>query len=319
MSWIKLLRVVGMLLLGSAVAWVYFHRQNLALADLEAWISAQGSLAPALFVLAYAVGTVLFVPGSLMTLAGGAVFGPVWGTALNLAGATLGALLAFLVARYLAADWVTRASGARLRHIIRGVEAEGWRFVALVRLVPLFPFNLLNYALGLTGIRLAEYLVATAVCMVPGAVAYTYLGYAGRAAFEGGEGVVQKVLLAIALLAAVVLLPRLIRRFRGPDLVTPAQVRGCLDRGHRVILLDVRAEDEVGGGGGTLPQALHIPLKQLHQRLTELGESRDCPVMVLGQTDRTSAMAVEVLLRSGYDARVVEGGAEAWRRSESAV
>jgi uncharacterized membrane protein YdjX (TVP38/TMEM64 family)/rhodanese-related sulfurtransferase len=312
----KVVRMLGVLALGSAAAWVFVHREALGAGQLEAWIEAQGPLAPLLFVLAYAVGTVLLVPGSLMTLAGGAIFGPLWGTALNLAGATLGATLAFLVARYLASDAVTRVTGTRVRHLIRGVEAEGWRFVTLVRLVPLFPYNLLNYTLGLTGIRFADYVVATAVGMVPGALAYTYLGYAGRFALEGGEGAVQKLLLAIALLASVVLLPPILRRLRGVDAVTPEQVRRCLARGHEVILLDVRGDEDPPGNEPPGPAGMvRIPLQQLIQRLPELGEARDCPVMVLSRNDRTSARAVEVLLRGGFDARVVAGGIDAWRRS----
>ncbi len=312
----KVVRLLGVLALASAAAWVFAHREALDGGSLEAWIAAQGPLAPVLFVLAYAVGAVLLVPGSLMTLAGGAVFGPLWGAALNLAGATLGAALAFLVARYLAYDAVTRVSGTRLRHLVRGVEAEGWRFVALVRLVPLFPFNLLNYALGLTGIRFTHYVLATAVCMVPGALAYTYLGYAGRFALEGGEGAVQKLLLGIALLASVALLPPILRRLRGVESVTPEQVRRCLDRGHEVILLDVQGEEEAPAAGTSAPAGMvHIPLQQLTQRLRELGEARDCPVMVLSRSDGTSARAVEVLLRGGFDARVVAGGIDAWRRS----
>jgi uncharacterized membrane protein YdjX (TVP38/TMEM64 family) len=103
----------------------------------------------------------------------------------------------------------------RVKQLIAGVEAEGWRFVAFVRLVPLFPFNLLNYALGLTRIRLVDYVLASAVCMAPGTIAYTYLGYAGREAFSGGVGLVQKGLLALALLALAAFLPRIVRRLRG--------------------------------------------------------------------------------------------------------
>ena len=94
----------------------------------------------------------------------------------------LGATAAFLVARYLAADWVREKSGARLERLIKGVEAERWRFVAFTRLVPLIPFNLLNYALGLTRIPVIAYMVASLVCMAPGTLAYTWLGYAGREA-----------------------------------------------------------------------------------------------------------------------------------------
>ena len=162
----------------------------------------------------YAIATVFFMPGSVLTLAGGAIFGPVLGTIYNLTGATLGATLAFVISRYLASDWAERKAGGRLKQLKEGVEAEGWRFVAFVRLVPLFPFNLLNYALGLTRIKLSHYVMASYLCMLPGAIAYTYLGYAGREAVAGGDGMVQKGLFALALLAAVAFLPRLIRRLR---------------------------------------------------------------------------------------------------------
>jgi uncharacterized membrane protein YdjX (TVP38/TMEM64 family) len=81
----------------------------------------------------------------------------------------LGATLAFVIARYVASDWVAERSSDRLGRLMRGVEEEGWRFVAFVRLVPLFPFNLVNYAFGLTRIRLREYVLASLVCMAPGA------------------------------------------------------------------------------------------------------------------------------------------------------
>jgi uncharacterized membrane protein YdjX (TVP38/TMEM64 family) len=148
------------------------------------------------------------------------LFGPLWGTLFNLTGATLGAALAFLVSRYLAADWVRRRVGGpgnRLiaNRLIEGVEAEGWRFVAFTRLVPLFPFNLLNYALGLTRIPFLHYVLATAVCMAPAALAFTGLGFAGREAVAGGEGLIQTGLIALALVAAVAFLPRLVIRLRG--------------------------------------------------------------------------------------------------------
>lgn len=171
-----------------------------------------GALAPIAFVVVYAGATVALVPGTVLSLAGGALFGPLWGSLWNLLGATIGASLAFLTARCLAADRVKRTAGERLQRVIDGVEAEGWRFVAITRLVPLVPFNLLNYALGVTPIRLSHYVLATLVCMVPGAVAYSYIGYAGRELVAGGEGAIRKAVLAVGLLAALLLLPRPIRR-----------------------------------------------------------------------------------------------------------
>jgi len=213
---------IGLLLIlvaGIAVAVVY--RDRFDVAALERWIQDAGIWAPLLFMAVYAVAAVLFLPGTLLTLAGGALFGPVLGTLYNLTGATIGATLAFLIARYLASDWIAERTGGRLKQLINGVEDEGWRFVAFTRLVPLFPFNLLNYALGLTRIKLSHYLLATYTCMLPGAMAYTYLGYAGREAVGGGEGLIQKALLALALLAVVAFLPRLIGKLRrGPMIDT---------------------------------------------------------------------------------------------------
>ena len=134
----------------------------------------------------------------------------------------MGATLAFLAARYLAADWVRRKAGGRLDRLIAGVEAEGWRFVAFVRLVPLFPFNLLNYALGLTRIPLLPYVVASLICMAPGTIAYTYLGYAGREAFAGGETMVRTGLIALGLLALAAFIPRIVRRIRAAGPGEPA-------------------------------------------------------------------------------------------------
>jgi uncharacterized membrane protein YdjX (TVP38/TMEM64 family) len=213
-------RVAVALALVAAIAWFAAHRSYFAAGHLEAELRGMGRWAPLVFIALYAAATVLFVPGSVMTLAGGALFGPLWGTLWNIIGAVLGATLAFVAARYIAADFVARRAGGRLKALVEGVEAEGWRFVAFVRLVPLFPFNLLNYALGLTRIRIAEYVIASAVCMLPGTFAYTYLGYAGREAAAHGAGAIRNIALAAGLLAAVALLPRLMRRFRPTD--TPA-------------------------------------------------------------------------------------------------
>ncbi|MGA7800879.1 MAG: TVP38/TMEM64 family protein [Gammaproteobacteria bacterium] len=200
--------------LAVAVTGALILRGHVDGASLRHWLDNAGGWGPLAFMASYAAATLVFFPGSVLTLAGGALFGPVWGTVYSLTGATIGATGAFLIARYLAADWVARRSGGRLRRLIDGVEAEGWRFVAFVRLVPLVPFNLLNFALGLTRIRLLHYVVASYVAMLPGAMAYTYLGYAGREALAGGQGLIQKGLLALALLAAVAFLPRFILRMR---------------------------------------------------------------------------------------------------------
>jgi uncharacterized membrane protein YdjX (TVP38/TMEM64 family) len=221
----QLPRLLALLALGGAIAVALLYREQLDPAAVQAWVASAGPAGPLTFILVYALAAVLFLPGSVLTLAGGALFGPWWGTLFNLTGATLGAALAFLVSRYLAADWVRRRVGERANRLIEGVEAEGWRFVAFTRLVPLFPFNLLNYALGLTRIPFPHYVLATAVCMAPAAFAFTWLGFAGREAVAGGEGLIRTGLIALGLVAAAAFLPRLVMRLRGrptPDHPSPA-------------------------------------------------------------------------------------------------
>jgi uncharacterized membrane protein YdjX (TVP38/TMEM64 family) len=210
----QLPRLLALLALGGAIAVALLYREQLDPAAIQAWVAAAGMAGPALFILAYALATVFFLPGSVLTLAGGALFGPWWGTLFNLTGATLGAALAFLVSRHVAADRVRRRVGPRANRLIEGVEAEGWRFVAFTRLVPLFPFFLLNYALGLTRISFPHYVLATAVCMAPSAFAFTWLGFAGREAVAGGEGLIRTGLIALGLVAAIAFLPRLVMRLR---------------------------------------------------------------------------------------------------------
>lgn len=209
------LRIALALLLAAAIVYAIAHRDAFTVETVRARLDDFGVVAPLVFMLAYALATVLFLPGSVFTLAGGVLFGPWLGTLYSLAGATVGATLAFLVARHLASDWVASKTGGRLRRILDGVEREGWRFVAFTRLVPLFPFNLLNYALGLTKIPFAHYVLASFVCMAPGAFAYTWIGHAGAKAVAGGQGTVQAVLIALGVFAAVAFLPRVIRRIRG--------------------------------------------------------------------------------------------------------
>jgi uncharacterized membrane protein YdjX (TVP38/TMEM64 family) len=203
-------RILVLSVLCAGIATAIFWRDSISIETLTTWVAQAGWIAPLVFIAGYAIAAVFFLPGLVFTLAGGALFGPVYGTLYNLSGATLGATLAFLTARYLAHDWVAQRAGGRLQQLIAGVEREGWRFVAFVRLVPLFPFNLLNYALGLTRIRLSHYIITSFIFMAPAGAAYTYLGYAGREVAGAGEDVVRKALLAIAAIATVAFISRLL-------------------------------------------------------------------------------------------------------------
>lgn len=305
-----LLGLMLVLAVGTAIA----LRDRFDAAALQAWVEGAGAAGPLLFMAVYALVTVLFLPGSVITLAGGVLFGPVWGTVYNLTGATIGAALAFLIARYLTAGWVAQRTGGRMKQLVDGVEQEGWRFVAFVRLVPLFPFNLLNYALGLTRIRFWHYVLASYVFMLPGATAYTWLGYAGREALAGGEGMIRNLLIALALLAAAIFLPHFVRKLREKPMLAVDELKRRLDAGEKLLLLDVRSAADFAGEKGHIAGALNIPLEELAARQGELESRREQPVLLVCTTDRRSSKAAAQLAAAGFaQVQVVQGGMSAWR------
>lgn len=152
------------------------HQHSTEIID---WINSLGWLAPILFIMTYCLATILFLPTMVLTLAGGAIFGPFFGTLLNLIGATIGAACAFLITRHLIYDWFAQKKGDRLNKLIAGVDQKGWFFVAILRLFPIIPFNLVNYGLGITGITFRLYLIITFIFLIPAEIVYTYFGYAG--------------------------------------------------------------------------------------------------------------------------------------------
>jgi len=139
------------------------------------------------FIIIYNIATVLFIPGSLLTLGGGAIFGVFFGSIYVFIAATMGATFAFLIGRYLSRDWVAKkiADNPKFTNIDRAVATEGFKIVLLTRLSPLFPFNLLNYAFGITQVSLKDYILGS-IGMIPGTVMYVYIGsLAGNLAMLG--------------------------------------------------------------------------------------------------------------------------------------
>jgi len=312
------LRVLLALVIVSAATLLAVYRDRIDPAMIEETIAGLGPWAPVAHILLFIIATVALVPGVILGLAGGVLFGPLWGTVFNLIGATLGATASFLVARYVASDWVRRKAGGRLQRLITGVEDEGWRFVAFTRLVPLFPFNLLNYALGLTRIPLLHYVLASLICMAPGTLAFTWLAYAGREALAGHDTAIRYGLIALALLAAIAFLPRIVRRMRarkpfrwieGTELSREIELSSP-------AIIDVRGADEFVGPLGHIPGARNLPVGEIPQRLQELTALRDRPVILVCRTDKRSASAAAQLHDAGFrDVRVLRGGMEQWNRS----
>lgn len=193
-----------------------------ALPGFIEWVRGLGALGPVAFVIGYIVATVAFIPGSLLTLAAGAIFGIALGTVTVFAGAVLGSAAAFLLARTVARAAIERRieGDARFAAIDEAVARDGRKIVFLLRLSPAFPFNLMNYALGLTRVRFVDYLVAS-VGMLPGTLLYVYTGkLAGEVAVAAGgaappKGAGYYAVLGVGLLATLavtVLVTRTARR-----------------------------------------------------------------------------------------------------------
>lgn len=197
------------------------------LTDLPRRIEELGPAGPILFVAVYVTAAVILVPGSALTLAAGAMFGFVRGFAWVSLASTLGATAAFLVGRHLARDWVARRlrDHPRFAAIDQAVAEQGWRIVLLTRLSPVFPFTLLNYAYGLTRVRLADYVAASWIGMMPGTALYVYLGTLARAGVEGTRGAsvpwALRLLGLAATVAVVVLIARTARRILSRHLEPP--------------------------------------------------------------------------------------------------
>ncbi len=157
-----------------------------------AWIESQGAWGPVLFILGYAIATIAFIPGSVLTLAAGAIFGLGPGVVYTFIAAVIGATGAFIVSRYVARDLVEEriANSPKFGAIDQAVGNEGFKIVALLRLSPIFPFNALNYLLGLTRVSLGNY-VAASIGMIPGTLLFVYYGkvLGDVAALAGGADV----------------------------------------------------------------------------------------------------------------------------------
>ena len=182
--------------------------------DALAWISGLGPIGPLVYILLYIVACVLMVPGSILTLGAGFLFGVIEGSVVVSVGSTLGATCAFLVGRYLARDWVGAkiakiAGNDKFKAIDEAVAAEGWKIVGLTRLSPVFPFIFLNYAFGLTQVKLHHYVIASWLGMLPGTVMYVYIGslagdLATLGAGERTRTTGELILLGIGLAATIV-------------------------------------------------------------------------------------------------------------------
>jgi uncharacterized membrane protein YdjX (TVP38/TMEM64 family) len=174
-SKLKLIGGIG-LIIALAIAAQQFNLSALVQNSLL-WVKSLGIWGAIAFITIYNFATILFIPGSILTLGGGALFGVFWGSIYVFIAATLGATSAFLIGRYLTRDWVAQqiAGNIKFQAIDRAVAQEGLKIVLLTRLSPIFPFNLLNYAFGVTQVSIKDYILGS-IGMIPGTIMYVYLG-----------------------------------------------------------------------------------------------------------------------------------------------
>jgi uncharacterized membrane protein YdjX (TVP38/TMEM64 family) len=188
--------------------------------ELRDWIAGFGIIAPLVYILVYSIAPALMLPGLLLTVVGGVLFGPVWGVVYVIIGATIGSGVAFQVARLMGRDFiesrVIRAKSDRWAKLDQQVEASGWKIVAFTRLIPLFPFNFLNYAFGLTRVRFSTYLWASFVFMLPGAAAYVIFSSSIIGLLKGR--ISKEFVIGVLLVIIVSLIPILYKKHKSGKL-----------------------------------------------------------------------------------------------------
>lgn len=183
---------------------------NNLLNNVDNFIASLGAWGAIVFVLIYIIATVLLIPGSALTLAGGLIFGVIKGSILVSLASVAGATASFLIGRYFLRSWVAKQieTQPKFKAIDTAVAQEGWKIVGLTRLSPFFPFVFLNYAFGVTQVSLKDFMVASWIGMLPGTIMYVYLGSLPKTAVSVGSGDTDslKLILNIVGLIATVLL-----------------------------------------------------------------------------------------------------------------
>jgi uncharacterized membrane protein YdjX (TVP38/TMEM64 family) len=204
-------RVLVLALIGGAMLEMLHHRgAALDPMALSGWIAVHPA-APLVFLAVHVAASLLFVPRTVLAVAAGLVFGMVWGLIWATAGSVLGAVAGFLVARYVNGGLIDPESMPHLGPMLRRAEAGGWRSVMALRLIPVVPHSLANYALGLTRLPLGSYTLGSFLGQLPMTVAYVDLGAAGGKLWAGSAGWLMPTLIGAAALAVSLLLPRMAR------------------------------------------------------------------------------------------------------------
>jgi len=209
--------VIGLLLGAGVLALFFLTDLKQGLQEALRYVDSLGVWGPVVFVLVYVVASVFLLPGSVLTLGAGALFGLWKGTLLVSIASVSGATVAFLIGRYFARDWVEGRLKAfpKFDLINRAVSKDGWKVVLLTRLSPAFPFVIMNYAYGLTRVSFKEYVLASWIGMLPGTVLFVYLGSLASAGAQAeGKSTAQWALLGVGLVATIAVTVMITQRAR---------------------------------------------------------------------------------------------------------
>ncbi|UNJ81441.1 TVP38/TMEM64 family protein [Metabacillus dongyingensis] len=202
-SWL----INSLLCIAVVVGLVWFNQKVLHLApeEIRGWILSFGWAAPVLFILIYTIRPLILFPASIMSLAGGLAFGPVWGTIYTIIGATLGAVLSFGLARALGEN-LFRVRLEKWRKLETQLREKGFLYILLLRLIPVFPFDLVSYAAGISKVKFWAFLFGTLLGIIPGTFAYNFLG---SSFFQGKT---LYVIIAAAVFILVTLIPLFLKK-----------------------------------------------------------------------------------------------------------
>ena len=306
--------LAALALLGLALLWRAMPASDWVDQEILPWIERLGAWGYVGFTVVYATSVVLMAPGSALTLASGYLFGPLIGALLATASATLGASIAFLIARKVARGPVRRRVEAdrRFRAVDQAVAERGAWVVLLLRLSPIVPFNLLNYAMGLTSVRFGSFVLASVFGMLPGAAAYAFIGASAGARRPGDLGWGWWAFLVVSTLLTVGVLARIaaqalarasdetetgtelgiesdpshepLHSSKDPSMTqvtdvrrwSPEDLRRRLDEGESLVVLDVREDDERRYSTIPLPpivEDLHIPIGHVSNELDAIRQA----------------------------------------------
>ena len=206
MSKQAIMKVIGVGAVIAALIWFNQTYLQLTPASLREWITSFGWIAPILYVVLYTVRPLILFPASILSLAGGLAFGAIWGTALTVVGATAGAIVAFFAARYMGKSLVQKEWTGKMKKVQQQMESKGLIYVLFLRMIPLFPFDLISYLAGISKVKFRDFLIGTFFGIIPGTFAYTFLG----ASFADGRW--QDIVIAAAVFVVALIIPLVLKK-----------------------------------------------------------------------------------------------------------